>query len=105
MPKQVCGAGLADNPGIECFIGSQTSSSLDEDRRRWECGKDLVNGPTYFLSVTHKLTVGCSFLRAEVVAQNLIETLETHSSCVLLLIISNLHSTPNTYDMERLFLF
>ena len=59
-----------------------------------------MDSHAYELSVAHKFTVSDFLLRLQVVAQNLIEALETHASCVLLLVVSNFHSTPDAHDME-----
>jgi len=46
------------------------------------------------LSVAHKLSIYGSFLRPQVVGKDLVEALKTNSSCVRLLVFTNLCATP-----------
>ena len=58
---------------------------------------------SFTLAVTNEFTIVSMLLRTQVISKSLIEALETHTIRVLLLIITNLRTAPNTNDLKFLF--
>jgi len=100
MSKQV--RTILHSSGIPPTSGIRVVSCRLLSRLGIEASTDCAGGiaDARELAVAYKFTISDFLLRLQVIAQNLIEALETHACCVLLLVVANLHSTPNAYDME-----
>ena len=58
------------------------------------------------LTVADEVAVDRSFLRVQMVVQDLVEATQAHAGCFLFVVIANLRSTPNALDHEGfVFLF
>jgi len=57
------------------------------------------------LAVANEFSVDSSLLRAQMVAQDLIETLQANTFRFFFLVVANLRSAPDTLDQVRVFGF
>ena len=57
------------------------------------------------LSIAYKLSVNRLLLRAQVIAQNLIEALQAHTFCFFLFVVTNLLVAPDALDHEGRLVF
>jgi len=65
----------------------------------------VANLPEGGLAVANEFSVDSSFLRAQMVAEDLIETLQANTLRFFFLIVANLRPTPDTLDREHVFAF
>jgi hypothetical protein len=66
---------------------------------------DRAEGIAGGLAVAYEFSVDGSLLRAQMVTQDLVETLQTDAFRFFFLIIANLRAAPDTLDHERLLAF
>ena len=53
---------------------------------------------SYTLTITHEFSVARSFLSSQVIRESLIKAPQTYTRRILLLVIANLRTTPDTSD-------